>query len=146
MSSAAAERLVTTDNVAAIMGADCSGVTIGIVNNAETPLFTEAHQGIWLDTDVYLLKPIISGEYLLAAEPGISPRPGLGPRALAVRQRGRRSGTINNAVLRLPVDSPLLPPLLMLFDQDNVPRWMPLRDRIKARWRLMTTGRSDLSR
>jgi branched-chain amino acid transport system substrate-binding protein len=35
--TAAAERLVTTDNVAAIMGADCSGVTIGIVNNVAVP-------------------------------------------------------------------------------------------------------------
>ena len=35
--TAAAERLVTTDNVAAIMGADCSGVTIGVVNNVAVP-------------------------------------------------------------------------------------------------------------
>jgi len=35
--SAAAERLVTTDNVAAIMGADCSGVTIGIANSVAVP-------------------------------------------------------------------------------------------------------------
>jgi branched-chain amino acid transport system substrate-binding protein len=31
--TAAAERLVTSDNVAAIMGADCSGVTTAIANN-----------------------------------------------------------------------------------------------------------------
>jgi branched-chain amino acid transport system substrate-binding protein len=35
--TAAAERLVTTENVAAIMGADCSGVTIGIVNAVAVP-------------------------------------------------------------------------------------------------------------
>ena len=35
--TAAAERLVTTDNIAAIMGADCSGVTIGIVNSVAVP-------------------------------------------------------------------------------------------------------------
>ena len=35
--TAAAERLVTTDNVAAIMGADCSGVTIGIANGVAVP-------------------------------------------------------------------------------------------------------------
>ena len=35
--TAAAERLVNTDNVAAIMGADCSGVTIGIVNAVAVP-------------------------------------------------------------------------------------------------------------
>lgn len=35
--TAAAERLVTSDNVAAIMGADCSGVTIAIANNVAVP-------------------------------------------------------------------------------------------------------------
>jgi branched-chain amino acid transport system substrate-binding protein len=34
---AAAERLITADNVAAIMGADCSGVTIAIANNVAVP-------------------------------------------------------------------------------------------------------------
>ncbi len=35
--SAAAERLITSDNVAAIMGADCSGVTTAIANNVAIP-------------------------------------------------------------------------------------------------------------
>lgn len=35
--TAAAERLVTSDNVAAIMGADCSGVTIAVTNNVAVP-------------------------------------------------------------------------------------------------------------
>ncbi len=35
--TAAAERLVTSDNVAAIMGADCSGVTTAIANNVGVP-------------------------------------------------------------------------------------------------------------
>jgi branched-chain amino acid transport system substrate-binding protein len=35
--TAAAERLVTSDNVAAIMGADCSGVTTAVVNNVAVP-------------------------------------------------------------------------------------------------------------
>jgi len=34
---AAAERLVTSDNVVAIMGADCSGVTTAVVNNVAVP-------------------------------------------------------------------------------------------------------------
>jgi branched-chain amino acid transport system substrate-binding protein len=34
---ASAERLVSTEQVAAIMGADCSGVTIGIANNVAVP-------------------------------------------------------------------------------------------------------------
>lgn len=35
--TAAAERLVNSDNVAAIMGADCSGVTVAVANNVTTP-------------------------------------------------------------------------------------------------------------
>jgi branched-chain amino acid transport system substrate-binding protein len=35
--NAAAERLVTSENVAAIMGADCSGVTISIANSVAVP-------------------------------------------------------------------------------------------------------------
>jgi len=35
--TAAGERLVTADNVAAIMGADCSGVTIAVLNNVAVP-------------------------------------------------------------------------------------------------------------
>ncbi len=35
--TAAAERLVTSDGVAAIMGADCSGVTIAVTNNVGVP-------------------------------------------------------------------------------------------------------------
>ena len=35
--TSAAERLVTSDNVAAIMGADCSGVTTAIANNVAVP-------------------------------------------------------------------------------------------------------------
>jgi branched-chain amino acid transport system substrate-binding protein len=35
--TAAAERLVTSDNVAAIVGADCSGVTIAVTNNVAVP-------------------------------------------------------------------------------------------------------------
>jgi branched-chain amino acid transport system substrate-binding protein len=35
--TAAAERLVTSDNVAAIVGADCSGVTTAVVNNVAVP-------------------------------------------------------------------------------------------------------------
>jgi branched-chain amino acid transport system substrate-binding protein len=35
--TAAAERLITSENVSAIMGADCSGVTIAIANNVAVP-------------------------------------------------------------------------------------------------------------
>src|SRR5262245_41766923 len=57
--------------------------------------------GTWLDCDVYLLKPL-DGEspYLLVEEV---------------------PGTINSAVLRTPPDSPLLPPLIALFEERIVP-------------------------
>ena len=35
--TAAAERMVTSDKVSAIMGADCSGVTIAVINNVAVP-------------------------------------------------------------------------------------------------------------
>lgn len=35
--TAAAERLITSDNVTAILGADCSGVTIAVANNVAVP-------------------------------------------------------------------------------------------------------------
>ena len=35
--TSAAERLVTSDNIAAIMGADCSGVTTAVANNVAVP-------------------------------------------------------------------------------------------------------------
>lgn len=81
--------------------------------------------GTWIDLDAYLLKPLdgdapyLFGEY----EPG----------------------RFNNAVLRLPPDSPLLPPLLELFEEKTVPPWLPWRATVAARWRLWRHGRSDLS-
>lgn len=80
-------------------------------------------KGIWLDSDIYLLKPIECGDYLLTCE-----EPGL----------------INCAPLRLPVHSPLLHPLLDLFHQKTVPSWLPWKQRLSAYWRLLRNGRTDL--
>jgi hypothetical protein len=81
-------------------------------------------RGIWLDTDVYLLKPIPETETLLTEfEPGL----------------------INGGVLRLPPESPLLPPLLALFEDEVIPHWLPLRARAAAFLRRLTTGRADLA-
>jgi hypothetical protein len=55
-------------------------------------------------------------------------------------------GLINTAVLRLPANSPVLPPLISLFEERTVPRSIPARARAAARWRLLTTGRSGLSK
>jgi hypothetical protein len=82
-------------------------------------------KGIWVDCDLYLLAPIDF------AEPHLFGR--------------QAPDVINNAVLRLPPDSPLLPPLLALFEDRIVPRWMSLPARIAARARLWRTGRSGIA-
>lgn len=81
--------------------------------------------GTWLDADAYLLKPLESERpYLFGA---------------------CDLGWINGAILRLPPDSPVLPPLLELFEERTVPPWLPWRARAGAAWRLARTGRSGLS-
>jgi hypothetical protein len=82
-------------------------------------------KGVWLDTDIYLLAPIPHRPYLLAAQ---------------------QAATINNAPLRLPQDSPLLLPLLSLFEEDVVPPWLPLRARAAALLRRTLTGGVDRGR
>jgi len=82
-------------------------------------------KGTWVDTDLYLLKPIEeSTGYLFAEE-----EPGL----------------INNAVLRIPADSPLLPLLLEIFDTKTVPSWMPARFTVPSRLSRLIGRSLDLS-
>ena len=81
--------------------------------------------GTWIDADVYLLAPLDgTSDYLLGYE---------------------APGVINGAVLRLPPDSPLLPPLIALFEEREVPPWLPWRARLAARWRLTSRGRTGLA-
>lgn len=81
--------------------------------------------GTWIDCDVYLLSPLDGdAPYLFGEE---------------------EPGRINTGILRFPPDSPLLPPLLGLFDERSVPPWLPLRSRVAARCRLLSSGRSGLS-
>lgn len=83
-------------------------------------------QGTWVDTDMYLLKPIEGDrDYLFGEE---------------------ERGLINNSVLRIPSGSPLLPMLLEVFETKRVPAWMPPRFRIPARLRELAGGAADLSR
>ena len=81
--------------------------------------------GTWIDSDVYLLQPLdTEAPYLLSEyEPG----------------------RINGGVLRTPPDSPMLPPLLRLFEQRQVPPWLPLGARLAARLRLLRTGQTGLA-
>ena len=81
--------------------------------------------GTWADCDNYLLAPIDgSSPYLMGIE---------------------EPGVISNGVFRAPPDCPLLGPLLRLFEESEVPWWLPWRERAAAHWRLKRTGRTDLA-
>ena len=81
--------------------------------------------GLWVDTDIYLVRPL----------------EGFGSNVFGWAAPGH----INTSVLSLPPDSPLLPPLLRLFEEREVPPWLSLRARAAARLRRMRTGRTGLS-
>jgi len=82
--------------------------------------------GIWIDTDVYLLRPLDDDRANLFGQ--------------------QAPGVINNAVLRLPHDSPILPELLRPFRERVTPGWLPLRVRLLAKLRELTRGKADLGR
>lgn len=80
--------------------------------------------GTWIDCDAYFLRPLDGTAPMLF---------------------GWQDGSlINNGVLRLPADSPVLPPLLAFFEERTVPAWLPLRARLAARWRLAMCGRTGI--
>lgn len=90
-------------------------------------------RGTWLDCDVYLLAPLqYDNPYLFGRAPCL---PG-----------DIRSNLIYSGVLRLPTDSPLLPRLLALFEEREVPAWLSWRARLGAYLRLWRTGATGLSR
>jgi hypothetical protein len=82
--------------------------------------------GTWLDTDVYLLRPIDFGKAFLFGE--------------------QAPGMLNNAVLRIPPDSGLLSQLLEPFHRRTTPRWLPWRSYLPLRLRELVTGSADLTR
>jgi len=78
--------------------------------------------GTWIDMDMYLLRPIDGQrDYLFGEE---------------------RLGILNNAVLRLPPDSPLIEELLMPFTRTAAP-WLPMRHRAMLQIRKWFVGRVD---
>lgn len=82
-------------------------------------------KGTWIDCDLYLLAPLDFE------------RPHL---------FGRQSDElINTAVFRCPPDSPLLEPLLGLFEGRTMPRWLSRRARIAAEWRRLSSGKVDVA-
>jgi hypothetical protein len=81
--------------------------------------------GTWVDTDQYLIAPIPSAApYLFAWQ---------------------EEGVINNSLLRLPADCPMLAELLAIFDQREIPFWLSPPQRMAARVRLWSTGRTGLA-
>lgn len=81
--------------------------------------------GTWIDTDLYFVAPVDGT------------RPNL---------FGRQSADeLNGAVLRLPADSPLLPPLIALFDEADVPFWLSKAQHAAAAQRLREHGRTGLA-
>ena len=82
-------------------------------------------KGTWIDCDLYLLAPMDFE------------RPHL---------FGRQSDELlNTAVFRCPPDSPLLEPLLELFEGQVMPHWLSRRARIEAEWRRLRSGRVDIA-
>jgi len=79
--------------------------------------------GIWVDADMYFLAPLdVDRPYLFGEQ---SP------------------GLINNAVLRLPADAPIVPPLLRPFEQRKIPGGLPWRLSLSMRIRELVAGKVD---
>lgn len=92
--------------------------------------------GTWVDTDNYFVAPLdMKSPYLFGRE--ILDRPG---------RFGRQHQLIANGVLRLPPDSPMLPPLLGLFEGRTLPDWLPWPSALRARLQKWINGRPDLRR
>jgi len=86
----------------------------------------EREAGVWVDTDVYLLAPLVAdGGYLFGEQD---------------------AGLINNAVLRLPPHSPMLRDLLEIFERRKTPQWLSWRAYLQSRFRESISGRADPGR
>ncbi len=82
-----------------------------LVANRFRYLLQRADLGLWIDCDLLCLRPIPDAPFVFG------------------RQDERR---INNAVLRIPHDEPILSDLLASFESPNwIPPWEPLRRRIR---------------
>ena len=82
--------------------------------------------GTWVDTDIYLVRPLEQERSMLF---------------------GRQApDMLNNAVLRLRPDNPMLPRLLEPFRSRTTPSWLPLRAYLPSRLREFLHGAADLTR
>ncbi len=93
--------------------------------------------GTWVDTDNYLLARLdMERPYLFGKQIVEPPRP----------WRRRQRESIAAGVLRLPADSPMLPPLLEQFERPGIPDWVTWYSAARANVRRLITGNFDLSR
>jgi hypothetical protein len=82
-------------------------------------------RGTWIDTDTYLLAPLPEREYLFGAQ---------------------EAECLASGVLRLPAGAPVLDSLLEIFEERVIPPWLGPYERIRARGRLVRSGRTQLSK
>jgi hypothetical protein len=83
-------------------------------------------EGVWLDVDTYLVRPMmLDRPYLFGWED---------------------QWIIANGVLSMPPDSPLLGPLLRIFEEREVPPWLRPHARAAAYWRRWRTGRTGVEK
>ena len=83
-------------------------------------------KGLWVDLDVYMLGPVAC-----PAE-----------RTLFGWQN---YATLGAGILHLPSDSPVIAPVLELFERPYVPDWLRLSDRVRAYWRAKRGGAVELA-
>jgi hypothetical protein len=82
-------------------------------------------RGLWIDCDVYCVRPIVQGEEHVFGWENLR--------------------SINGAVLKLPADSPALERLLAIFDQRAfIPPWLPPAERAPFEARKLTGEDFDL--
>ncbi|WP_162806533.1 hypothetical protein [Sphingosinicella terrae] len=81
--------------------------------------------GTWIDTDVYVVRPIDQARPHLFGHQSVN--------------------VLNGAVLRLPADSLMLAALLDLFEERDVPDWLSAEEREAAAARLLAYGRTGLA-
>lgn len=99
--------------------------SVSLFSNLFRYILQQRGLGTWIDTDLYFVAPVDGT------------RPSL---------FGRQSADeLNGAVLRLPTDSPLLPSLVALFDEAEVPFWLNETQQAAAAQRLRESGRTGLA-
>lgn len=81
-------------------------------------------KGVWIDADIYLLRPIPDDDYVIGWQ---------------------CNSWLNGAVLRIPDSAPLVDELEAMFDERLIPPWLPPLSMIAAWYRRLTTGRSDIA-